>query len=174
MGVIRDYRRRWPRRRRWWRARWAQRLIAAVAIVGAIGVAQLLDNPSAPSFQVAAQEPSSVRLRVIDGDTYEVRESGERIRQANIDTPETGGRERCAAEREAGERATREARRLIARADRVSIRRTGREDRYGRTIGFVSVDGRDLGEILIERGLARPWRGRREQWCGPQGELLPP
>ncbi|MEJ0058422.1 MAG: thermonuclease family protein [Terricaulis sp.] len=120
----------------------------------------------------AAQEPS-VRLRVVDGDTFQDRATGERIRLENIDTPETGGRENCAAERQAGERATSEARRLIAGADRVSVRRTGREDRYGRTIGFVEVDGHDIGRLLMDAGLARPWRGRREEWCAADGSLLP-
>jgi endonuclease YncB( thermonuclease family) len=45
-------------------------------------------------------------------------------------------------------------------------------DQYGRTLAFVRIDGRDYGEIMIERGLARPWRGRREPWCGGHGELI--
>ncbi|MGD9965230.1 MAG: thermonuclease family protein [Hyphomonadaceae bacterium] len=109
---------------------------------------------------------------MIDGDTYQIQSNGERIRQANIDTPETGGREHCDAERQAGERATSEARRLLNSAEHISVRRTGREDQYGRTIGFVSVDGRDIGDILIERDLARPWRGHREPWCAASGQLL--
>lgn len=27
-------------------------------------------------------------------------------------------------------------------------------------------DGRDLGAELKAAGLAREWRGRREEWCG--------
>lgn len=120
-----------------------------------------------------ARGQEGIRVRVIDGDTFEDRATGERIRQANIDTPETGGRENCAAERQAGERATAEARRLVSNADRVSVRRTGREDQYGRTIGFVEVDGQDIGRLLMDAGLARSWRGRREPWCAADGSLLP-
>jgi len=51
-------------------------------------------------------------------------------------------------------------------------RRTTRDgrpapDRYGRTIALVQLpDGRDLGELLISRGLGRPYHGeRRHGWC---------
>ncbi len=39
------------------------------------------------------------------------------------------------------------------------------KDRYGRTLATVSVDGQDVGEILIAEGLARPWTGHRQPWC---------
>lgn len=164
-------RRQW-RRPRLLRRHWFHPLAIGLALAVAIGLAQL--GPFSPALQLAAQEPlpESVRLRVIDGDTVEVRDTGERVRLENIDTPETGDRAQCQAEREAGARATGEARRLINGANRVSVRRSGRTDRYGRTIGWVFVDGRDLGGLLIEAGLARPWRGRREPWCGAGGELL--
>lgn len=112
-------------------------------------------------------------IRVIDGDTIEDRSANVTYRLVNIDTPETGSRARCVAEREAGNRATVRARTLIAAARDFAIRPTGRTDRYGRTIAFVLVDGRDLGETLIAQGLARPWRGRREPWCAADGSLLP-
>ncbi|MBL8544446.1 MAG: thermonuclease family protein [Hyphomonadaceae bacterium] len=122
--------------------------------------------------QVQAAEPSPA-WRVIDGDTIEDEATGERIRLVNIDTPETGPRARCAAERQLGDRATQRARVLIAAASRVEIARTGRSDRYQRTIAFIRVDGRDFGEQMIAEGLARPWRGRREPWCSADGALIP-
>lgn len=112
-------------------------------------------------------------IRVIDGDTIEDQTADITYRLQNIDTPETGSRARCTAEREAGNRATARARSLIASANAFAIRPTGRIDRYGRTIAFVLVDGHDLGETLIAQGLARPWRGRREPWCAADGSLLP-
>jgi endonuclease YncB( thermonuclease family) len=112
------------------------------------------------------------RPRVIDGDTIEDLASGERIRLANIDTPEIRDGAHCAAERQHGERARTEVRLLLARAEQIAVRRTGREDDYGRTIAYVLVDGRDLGRTLVAEGLARPWRGRREPWCGSDGSLL--
>jgi endonuclease YncB( thermonuclease family) len=44
---------------------------------------------------------------------------------------------------------------------------SGKLDRYGRTLASVTVNGRDVGEILIGEGLARPYQGgRRGSWCG--------
>ncbi len=115
----------------------------------------------------------ALELRVIDGDTLEDMAADITYRVVNIDTPETGPRARCRAERELGDRATHQARTLIGNAASVELRPTGRIDRYGRTIAFVLIDGRDLGETLIAEGLARPWRGRREPWCDAGGNLLP-
>ena len=116
---------------------------------------------------------SGASFRVIDGDTIENAATSERIRVANIDTAETGDRARCALERRHGDRAKREVRIMIASAASVSVRRTGRIDNYGRTVAFVLIDGHDLGRLLVEAGLARPWRGRRQPWCAADGALLP-
>ena len=112
-----------------------------------------------------------MRWRVIDG--YTLEDMGADITTGSrIDTPETGSRARCQAERDLGNRATQQARTLISSGD-VELRPTGRIDRYGRAIAFVLIDGRDLGETLIANGLARPWRGRREPWCDASGNLIP-
>jgi endonuclease YncB( thermonuclease family) len=113
------------------------------------------------------------RMRVIDGDTLEDMRADITYRLVNIDTPETGSRARCAAERDLGNRATEAVRTLISAARQLELRPTGRIDRYGRTIAFVLIDGRDMGETLIADGLARPWRGRREPWCDASGNLIP-
>jgi endonuclease YncB( thermonuclease family) len=117
--------------------------------------------------------PAEQRMRVIDGDTLEDMNQDISYRLVNIDTPETGSRARCDAERALGDRATEAARTLVAHARQLELRPTGRLDRYGRTIAFVLIDGRDLGETLIAEGLARPWRGRREPWCDSNGNLIP-
>jgi endonuclease YncB( thermonuclease family) len=128
----------------------------------------------APGLRGRAEEaPAPRRLRVIDGDTLEDLAADIIYRIENIDTPETGPRAQCTAERQLGDRATREARALIAAAVNVQMQPTGRIDRYGRSIAFVLIDGRDLGETLIAEGLARPWRGRREPWCDSGGNLIP-
>lgn len=108
---------------------------------------------------------------VIDGDTIDDRATGVRYRLANIDAPETGDNAKCFRERARGEMARWEAIRLVRSAAVVSVRRTWRTDIYGRRIAFVLVDGRDLGRLLVIRGLARPWKGQREPWCGPRGGL---
>ncbi len=102
---------------------------------------------------------------VIDGDTFRLA-SGERIRIAGIDAPETrADQAKCPAEVERGRAATRDATALL-RGRMVSIERVGRS--YGRTVARITLDGRDLSGELVARGVALPWpRGRpKPDWCG--------
>ena len=162
--------------------------LAAIATVFVVGAGALIATYPTPraeaqTTQLASAEaprslrgrgsPLAERLRVIDGDTVEDMRDETTYRLVNIDTPETGSRARCAAERDLGNRATEAARILVAQAQRLEFRPTGRIDRYGRTIAFVVLDGRDLGETLMAEGFARPWRGRREPWCDANGNLIP-
>lgn len=105
-------------------------------------------------------------VTVTDGDTLTV--GGERIRIANIDTPEIQ-RSQCDAERRLGLVAKRRLAQLVGEGG-ITIKRgdpaTGRQtDRHGRTLALISVNGRDVGRVLIAEGLAREWAGRREPWC---------
>lgn len=125
----------------------------------ALGVALAL-------FDVHAQSIGSI-VRVVDGDTYEVLIDGktQRARLENADAPETGDRARCPEEREVGERATVWVREQIAN-HRVEVHSLGRLDKYKRLLVRVTVDGRDLGELLVVQGLGRFYRGeRRMTWC---------
>ncbi|MBC7768883.1 MAG: thermonuclease family protein [Phycisphaerales bacterium] len=141
----------------------------ALAALDPAPFARAEPNEAAP----ASPRSQQVNWRVIDGDTFEDLTTGDRYRLENIDTPETGGRAGCVAERTLGDRATQQARTLITSANQLDVRRTGRTDRYQRIIAFIEIDGRDLGELMIEQGLARPWRGRREPWCDDAGNLIP-
>lgn len=99
---------------------------------------------------------------VVDGDTIWLR--GEKIRIADIDTPETHP-PRCAQEARLGEAATRRLRQLL-NGGAVSVRPIDRdEDSYGRKLRIVLVDGRSVGDTLVGEGLARPYRGGRRPWC---------
>jgi micrococcal nuclease len=100
---------------------------------------------------------------VVDGDTFWL--AGEKIRIADIDTPEVS-QPRCAAERQLGVRATNRLR-VLLNAGPFELRTLpGRdEDRYGRKLRVVRRDGRSLGDQLVSEGLARTWSGRREPWC---------
>jgi endonuclease YncB( thermonuclease family) len=102
-------------------------------------------------------------VRVIDGDTFHYR--GERIRIADIDTPEVAGR--CAGERALAGRATRRLAVLLAESPfELHPLASGRDtDRYGRKLRIVVRDGRSVGDTLVGEGLARTWTGRREPWC---------
>lgn len=148
------------------------RAVFAVALVLSVSVAAMLaQHFEAPGFDTAS--PDRPRLRVIDGDTFADAASGMRYRLANIDTPEAGDRARCATERRLADDATSAARTIIAAAERVAVKPTGRIDAYGRAIAYVQVDGQDLGALLVARDVARPWRGRREPWCDSRGGLTP-
>lgn len=108
----------------------------------------------------------------IDGDTLSA--DGERYRLAGIDAPEVGQGARCMDELVAGALAAQRVRDLLAGAaqvvatpqrDPAGPRRWPR-DRYGRRLARVSVDGVDLGALLVGEGLAVAWDGTRHDWCG--------
>jgi endonuclease YncB( thermonuclease family) len=99
---------------------------------------------------------------VIDGDTF--RFEGEKIRIADIDTPEVNGR--CAEESALAARATNRLAVLLAVGPFELETIGGRdEDRYGRKLRIVTRNGRSIGDQLVAEGLARTWSGRREPWC---------
>lgn len=100
-------------------------------------------------------------IRVTDGDTFRV--SDERIRIANIDTPEMPGRARCQVEADRAVAAKARLTQLLA-AGPVVLEREG-VDRYGRTLAIVRVNGVDIGEQLIREGEAQRWMGRKATWC---------
>jgi endonuclease YncB( thermonuclease family) len=99
--------------------------------------------------------------RIIDGDTFAV--GADKIRIADIDTPEMNGR--CAQETALAKRAAARMEALLAEGP-FELQRSGRdEDRYGRKLRVVTRGGRSLGDQLVAEGLARTWTGRREPWC---------
>lgn len=100
---------------------------------------------------------------VIDGDTFYFQ--GEKIRIADIDTPEMNPA-RCDYERDLGVRATRRLHELL-NAGPIELSQLGNrdQDRYDRKLRIVLRDSRSLGDILVSEGLARTWAGRRQPWC---------
>ena len=100
---------------------------------------------------------------VVDGDTIWLR--GEKIRVADIDTPEIS-EPRCPAERALGMRATYRLRDLLNQGP-WSVERIGSrdQDRYGRSLRVLTRNGQSIGDMLVAEGLARTWSGRREPWC---------
>ncbi|WP_315922148.1 thermonuclease family protein [Mesorhizobium sp. SP-1A] len=108
-------------------------------------------------------------VRVIDGDTIQIR--SEKFRFDGIDAPELKGA--CEDEIAVANLARDRVVELFA-GGHVVIERTGR-DKYRRTLAQISVDGKDIGKILMEEGLARRWEkkwkpGLDDVWCsGAQG-----
>ncbi|MFB9267506.1 thermonuclease family protein [Bradyrhizobium erythrophlei] len=133
------------------------------------------DQPKIPTvIQPSIQAPSiqaPQRIEVVDGDT--VRAGGYAYRLVGFDTPEKGNLARCDDERQLAYSATDRLRQLTVRG-RPSLRRvpcagcrSGDEGtqrcNYGRLCGILTVDGRDVGQILIGERLAHPYV------CGPRG-----
>lgn len=116
-------------------------------------------------------------LGAIDGDTIKVHLPGlphelqpVKIRVLGIDTPESGGRAKCARERELGAKASALTRFLVndARERRlpISFSEIGWDKYGGRIDAKVTIDGRSLGDTLIGAGLARAYDGgKRAGWC---------
>ena len=99
---------------------------------------------------------------VVDGDTIWYR--GTKIRIADIDTPETH-QPKCAAEAKLGAAATRRMLQLV-NAGPFTLQSINRdEDRYGRKLRVITRGGKSLGELLVEEGLARYYKGGRRGWC---------
>lgn len=108
----------------------------------------------------AAARPVTV-TKVVDGDTITVTTSSgqrERVRLLGIDTPELardGQRAECGAE-EAQQILTTE----IDRGREVTLTtdpQSKETDRYGRTLAYVDIDGRDITLILLQGGYGRVW-----------------
>ena len=99
---------------------------------------------------------------VVDGDTFWYH--GEKIRIADINTPETGS-PGCAREAELGARATERLTQLL-NAGPFSLASIDRDhDSYGRALRLVMRQGESLGAVLEGEGLAEHWQGRRRDWC---------
>lgn len=117
---------------------------------------------SIPAIVLAA----ALAINVIDGDTLEI--DGEMIRIANIDAPELHDA-KCDAERRLAIVAKDVLARIVVKPGLVVTR--GWEGRlldpYGRTLATLSVNGQDIGDIMVKGHLARKWAGKRRPWCVP-------
>lgn len=130
--------------------------IAATTLVGCSRGSQLfVDVPVERSAQVIVLEPDAL---VIDGHP---------VRLSNVTAPQLAPRAGCWAEALAARQAGETVESLVARAHNVTATPTGGVDEYNRTFSRVTVDGVDLGQILLDDGLAATAGGVRFDWCGP-------
>ena len=134
-------------------------LIRVVALLLAI-------TSSAPALALTAEFPicgSGKRTTcVVDGDTVWL--EGVKYRFEEIDTPEKGELAECMQEGLQAIEATKRLAEILSTHD-FTIERSG-NDRYGRVLARFLIGNTTAGEMLISEGLARPWRGRTEEWCG--------
>jgi len=102
-------------------------------------------------------------VRVADGDTLTVRDGRDkthRVRLAGIDAPEQG---------QAYGNASRQHLSQLAEGRQVEVRYRKVDD-YGRVVGTVWLDGRDLNLAQLQAGLA--WHYRHYQDEQPRAERL--
>lgn len=128
-----------------------KRLVAAIAAI-ALQVSA-----------VHAENIASKHIHMVDGDTAKL--NGQSYRLVGFDTPETW-KPRCGFEKGLGQAATDRARVVVAKAGWVNFIVMPGKDKYGRGLARILINGKDLGDILIEEGLARKYtKGRRKSWC---------
>lgn len=106
-------------------------------------------------------------FRVVDGDT--VRHGFWKWRLVGFDapSPHTSGWQHaaCAEELALGRRAKQRLAQLVA-SGRAQINPAPGRHPHGDRLGRLTVDGRDVGTLLIAEGLARPYDGRaKRSWC---------
>lgn len=99
---------------------------------------------------------------VVDGDTLWL--NGEKIRLEAFDAPEVS-EPKCPAEKQLGDKATARLTELLNGAD-WKLTKSGHKDKYRRTLGTISIGGKDVGDTLIAEGLAHRWIGHKTSWCG--------
>ena len=141
-------------------------VVSTMVFIGVLGSRFDVSALSQETLSFAKSLISRNSLYIVDGDT--IHYNGEKIRIANIDTPEIGGA-KCDSELRRGLDAKAALKDLLD-GESLEIRRgdpkTGRSiDKYGRTLALVSIRSRDVGTILIQQRHARPWVGRRMPWC---------
>jgi endonuclease YncB( thermonuclease family) len=110
--------------------------------------------------------------RVIDGDTFEVdamffpRELGNiSVRVADIDTPEKKPRAKCEIEHALAMRATEFTKTMLL--NKKVIVSNIKQDKYGgRIVATVYINNTKLSDLLITKGLAKPYGGgTKSSWC---------
>jgi endonuclease YncB( thermonuclease family) len=114
---------------------------------------------------------------VIDGDTFAAKvhlENGAsvavRVRISNIDAPETHGE--CDFEAELAGKSKQKLSDLLPNGTVVSLSKI-KDDKYlGRIDALVSLNGKDIGEIMLAEKLARKYNGgKRAPWCSTNEEV---
>lgn len=155
-------------------AAWAPWCFVAVLLVTALYLTPSIGESDQP-YQTAANID---HIQVVDGDT--VRHNGQIFRLVGFNTPESGFNAQCHSELALAAKATDRLQQLLANGaanlQRVACAcEPGTEGtqrcNYGRLCGRLTVDGRDVGSILIAEGLAERFEcwsiscPRRKDWC---------
>ena len=146
------------------------RLLLAVTLAGLTVLAAACGRKEAP---LAATPPPSIttHVRVLDADVLII--DGKHVRLANAYGPESLLHSRCWAESLAADHAAEYVRELVDHARSYDFKATPATDEYNRVVGYVSIDGADLGDILYAQGLAARPSNPRFDWCQPISQAAP-
>lgn len=143
-------------------------------IIGALLMAVTVNKSYADTINLSRSDI----VRVYDGDTFTVNLPGALpvfghelgVRIAGIDTPELVSHCGTLQQRQDEKVKALIARQLVvdSLAQSNTIRLTDLDrDKYFRLLARVEIDGRDLGDDLIDKGLADPYSGGTKiGWCG--------
>ena len=110
---------------------------------------------------------------VVDGDTIKTSVNlpcplcNVSIRLLGVDTPESTYLAKCPAEKEKALAAKNFVKTLIG-TNTTMVIRNFKWDKYGGRIdAYVSINGVDISQSLIDNGLARPYTGQgpKSDWC---------
>ena len=125
-----------------------------------------LQTPKISTEDLVTRPVTFPVTKVIDGDTFEIRIPDyriDRVRIKSIDTPEIR-KAKCKLELELALEAQHLAESLLNKQE-VALNIDPRRDPYGRVLADVTLpDGRDVGTIMLQSGLAVPWP-QRYDWC---------
>ncbi len=131
-------------------------IIAAVALTACSPAPKLFaDNP--------VERPTSIV--VLQADALVI--DGRPVRLSNAVTPQLAPRARCWAEALAGRQARDTVQSLVSVAGDVNATSTGGVDDDGRALSRVTLDGADLGQTLLQDGLAVAPAKPAFNWCAP-------
>ncbi len=140
-----------------WRSFLTIALLMSTMTMTAVAVqAQTSQPQTRPHSKRVEVDPSKVRVG--DGDTVTIEWGDgefESVRILGIDTPETRNPEHNLPYSQSfGLQATAFARGAFALADKIEILRTPATDRYGRTLGYLFLNGKNYSVLVVAAGLA--------------------
>ncbi len=138
------------------------RFVVALALILTLSVPAVA-TPLNLRMCAKGERNTSTKTCIVDGDTIWL--DGVNYRLEGYDTPEPqtnicGGKSEISLAQKASAR----LQELLASGD-VIVYDTGSDGSYGRRLANITVDGRDIGEILVSERLARWWPNGHEWWC---------
>lgn len=141
-----------------------QIIVAAVVVLGAVfglsykQITMITDGLDALTSNSASAKSEVTFVKHVDGDTSKFKINGQvkTVRYLLVDTPETV--KPNTPVQPFGKAASNYTKKALTNAHKIKLDydKTGNKgDKYNRTLAYVYVDGKDLNEQLVKKGLAR-------------------